>query len=101
MFSRRDMLAADGRVGQWRRMPACHAGDEHPFGRSERSAAGRDQRQEPEEHQRSRSADPAIRDQLSGAFSPPATDVGSMPLSLGVIQQRADGAFKMAAGRVR
>ena len=85
MFSRRDMLAATA-VGGAMTAASMTTAEAAPvksdisLRQSGRAAAGRNQRQESEEHHRSRAAESGDQGPVSGGILPPATDVGSMPL---------------------
>src|ERR1700757_851661 len=77
MLSRRDMLAASA-MGAAMTVSAASAGslgnpDEPPQGSINAKNPGSATDPGPQ--------NPAIRDQFPSAFSPPATDVGSMPLT--------------------
>src|SRR6202047_3707340 len=90
MFSRRDMLAATavGGVGTAGTIAAADAAPGKPpvksdisFGNPNDPPQGAINAKNPRSISDPGPQNPAIRDQFPGAFSPPATDVGSMPLS--------------------
>jgi oxalate decarboxylase len=77
MFSRRDMLAASA-VGAAMTVSAVSAGS---FGNPDEPPQGSINAKNPGSATDPGPQNPAIRDQFPSAFSPPATDVGSMPLT--------------------
>src|ERR1700685_125962 len=87
MFSRRDMLAATavGGVMTAATMTTADAAtpvkSEITFGNPNDPPQGAINAKNPRSITDPGPQNPAIRDQFPGAFSPPATDVGSMPLS--------------------
>src|SRR6202165_1209738 len=86
MFSRRDMLAATA-VGGVVTAATMTTADATPiksdiaFGNPNDPPQGAINAKNPRSATDPGPQNPAIRDQFPGAFSPPATDVGSMPLS--------------------
>src|SRR5258706_4501838 len=86
MFSRRDMLAATAASGAMAAATMTTA-DATPvksdisFGNPNDPPQGAINAKNPRSISDPGPQNPAIRDQFPGAFSPPATDVGSMPLS--------------------
>jgi oxalate decarboxylase len=86
MFSRRDMLAATA-VGGVVTAATMTTADATPvksditFGNPNDPPQGAINAKNPRSISDPGPQNPAIRDQFPGAFSPPATDVGSMPLS--------------------
>src|SRR5258708_5731860 len=86
MFSRRDMLAATaaGGVMTAASMTTANATpvkSDISFGNPNDPPQGAINAKNPRSISDPGPQNPAIRDQFPGAFSPPATDVGSMPLS--------------------
>src|SRR6266481_1293047 len=86
MFSRRDMLAATavGGVVTAATMTTANATpvkSDIAFGNPNDPPQGAINAKNPRSISDPGPQNPAIRDQFPGAFSPPATDVGSMPLS--------------------
>ena len=86
MFSRRDMLAATavGGVVTAATMTTTNATpvkSDITFGNPNDPPQGAINAKNPRSISDPGPQNPAIRDQFPGAFSPPATDVGSMPLS--------------------
>src|ERR1700732_1060313 len=77
MFSRRDMLAASA-MGAAMTVSAASAGS---FGNPDEPPQGSINAKNPGSVTDPGPQTPAIRDQFPSAFSPPATDVGSMPLT--------------------
>ena len=77
MFSRRDMLAASA-MGAAMTVSAARAGS---FGNPDEPPQGSINAKSPGSATDPGPQNPAIRDQFPSAFSPPATDVGSMPLN--------------------
>src|ERR1700726_2156385 len=77
MFSRRDMLAASA-MGAAMTVSAANAGS---FGNPDEPPQGSINAKNPGSVTDPGPQNPAIRDQFPSAFSPPATDVGSMPLT--------------------
>src|SRR6201989_2913760 len=77
MFSRRDLLAASA-VGAAMTVSAAKAGS---FGNPDEPPQGSINAKNPGSVTDPGPQNPAIRDQFPSAFSPPATDVGSMPLT--------------------
>src|SRR5580704_6615633 len=75
MISRRDVLAASA-VGAAMTVSAAKAGT---FGNPDEPPQGAINAENPASVTDPGPQDPAIRDQLPSAFSPPPTDVGSMP----------------------
>src|ERR1700721_4314011 len=75
MFSRRDMLAASA-MGAEMTVSAARAGS---FGNPDEPPQGSNNPKKPASATDPGPQNPAIRDQFPSAFSPPATDVGSMP----------------------
>ena len=86
MFSRRDMLAATA-VGGAMTAASMTTAEAAPvksdisFGNPNDPPQGAINAKNPRSISDPGPQNPAIRDQFPGAFSPPATDVGSMPLS--------------------
>src|SRR6476659_262825 len=86
MFSRRDMLAATA-VGGAMTAASMTTAEAAPvksdisFGNPNDPPQGAINAKNPRSISDPGPQNPAIRDQFSGAFSPPPTDVGSMPLS--------------------
>ena len=85
MFSRRDMLAATavGGVVTAATMTTTNATpvkSDITFGNPNDPPQGAINAKNPRSISDPGPQNPAIRDQFPGAFSPPATDVGSMPL---------------------
>lgn len=87
MFSRRDMLAATAAGGLVTAATMTTADAATPvksdisFGNPNDPPQGAINAKNPRSVNDPGPQNPAIRDQFPGAFSPPATDVGSMPLS--------------------
>src|SRR3979409_264130 len=86
MFSRRGMLAATavGGVVTAATMTTANAApgkSDIPFGNPHDPPQGAVNAKNPRSIADPGPQNPAIRDQFPGAFSPPPTDVGSMPLS--------------------
>ena len=86
MFSRRDMLAATavGGVVTAATMTTANATpvkSDIAFGNPNDPPQGAINAKNPRSVSDPGPQNPAIRDQFPGAFSPPATDIGSMPLS--------------------
>ena len=87
MFSRRDMLAATAVGGVMTAATMTTADAATPvksdisFGNPNDPPQGAINAKNPRSVSDPGPQNPAIRDQFPGAFSPPATDVGSMPLS--------------------
>lgn len=77
MFSRRDLLAASA-MGAAMTVSAANAGS---FGNPDEPPQGSINAKNPGSVTDPGPQNPAIRDQFPSAFSPPATDVGSMPLT--------------------
>jgi oxalate decarboxylase len=77
MFSRRDMLAASA-MGAAMTVSAARAGS---FGNPDEPPQGSINAKSPGSATDPGPQNPAIRNQFPSAFSPPATDVGSMPLT--------------------
>ena len=77
MFSRREMLAASA-MGAAMTVSAASAGS---FGNPDEPPQGSINAKNPGSATDPGPQNPAIRDQFPSAFSPPATDVGSMPLT--------------------
>jgi oxalate decarboxylase len=77
MFSRRDMLAASA-MGAAMTVSAARAGS---FGNPDEPPQGAINAKSPGSATDPGPQNPAIRDQFPSAFSPPTTDVGSMPLT--------------------
>src|ERR1700746_1620605 len=75
MFSRRDVLAASA-MGAAMTVSAANAAS---FGNPDEPAEGAINAKNPASVPDPGPQDPAIRDQLQSAFSPPPTDVGGMP----------------------
>src|SRR5947208_3175512 len=75
MFSRRDLLAASA-MGAAMTVSAANAGS---FGNPDEPPQGAINAKNPASVTDPGPQDPAIRDQLQSAFSPPPTDVGGMP----------------------
>ena len=75
MFSRRDLLAASA-MGAAMTVSAANAGS---FGNPDEPPQGAINAKNPASVTDPGPQNPAIRDQFPSAFSPPATDVGSMP----------------------
>jgi oxalate decarboxylase len=101
MFSRRDLLAASA-MGAAMTVTAANAGS---FGNPDAPPQGAINAKNPASASDPGPQDPAIRDQLSSAFSPPPTDVGGMPQiwsSFNTVQRRIqNGALRArcAGGR--
>jgi oxalate decarboxylase len=93
MFSRRDVLAASA-MGAAMTVSAAKAAS---FGNPDQPAEGAINAKNPASITDPGPQDPAIRDQLQSAFSPPATDVGGMPQiwsSFNIAQRRVqDGGW--------
>ena len=93
MFSRRDVLAASA-MGAAMTVSAANAAS---FGNPDQPAEGAINAKNPASITDPGPQDPAIRDQLQSAFSPPATDVGGMPQiwsSFNIAQRRVqDGGW--------
>src|ERR1700746_693681 len=93
MLSRRDVLAAST-MGAAMTVSAASAGS---FGNPDEPAQGAINAKNPASITDPGPQDPAIRDQLQSAFSPPATDVGGMPQiwsSFNIAQRRVqDGGW--------
>src|ERR1700759_2990595 len=87
MFSRRDMLAATAAGGLGTAATKTTAGAPTPvksdisFGNPNDPPQGAINAKNPRSVSDPGPQNPAIRDQFPSAFSPPATDVGSMPLT--------------------
>jgi oxalate decarboxylase len=75
MFSRRDLLAASA-MGAAMTVSAASAGS---YGNPDEPPEGAINAKNPASVTDPGPQDPAIRDQLRSAFSPPPTDVGGMP----------------------
>src|SRR6202051_5387647 len=87
IFSRRDMLAASA-MGAAMTVSAAKAGT---FGNPDEPPEGAINAKNPASVTDPGPQDPAIRDQLPSAFSPPPTDVGGMPQiwsSFNTVQRR-------------
>jgi oxalate decarboxylase len=87
MFSRRDLLAASA-MGAAMTMSAASAGS---YGNPDEPPEGAINAKNPASVTDPGPQDPAIRDQLQSAFSPPPTDVGGMPQiwsSFNTVQRR-------------
>src|SRR6195256_4806392 len=87
MFSRRDLLAASA-MGAAMTVSAANAGS---FGNPDEPPQGAINAKNPASVTDPGPQDPAIRDQLQSAFSPPPTDVGGMPQiwsSFNTVQRR-------------
>jgi oxalate decarboxylase len=87
MFSRRDLLAASA-MGAAMTVSAANAGS---FGNPDEPPEGAINAKNPVSVTDPGPQDPAIRDQLQSAFSPPPTDVGGMPQiwsSFNTVQRR-------------
>jgi len=87
MFSRRDLLAASA-MGAAMTVSAANAGS---FGNPDEPPEGAINAKNPASVTDPGPQDPAIRDQLQSAFSPPPTDVGGMPQiwsSFNTVQRR-------------
>src|SRR5882762_8314320 len=104
MFSRRDMLAATavGGVVTAATMTGANADpvitpvkSDISFGNPNDPPQGAINAKNPRSISDPGPQNPAIRDQFPHAFSPPATDVGSMPL---IVQQRATSHSKWRLG---
>src|SRR3982074_3116745 len=75
MFSRRDLLAPSA-MGAAMTVSAANAGS---FGNPDEPPQGAINAKNPASVTDPGPQNPAIRDQFPSAFSPPATDIGSMP----------------------
>jgi oxalate decarboxylase len=87
MFSRRDVLAASA-VGTAMTVSAAKAGS---FGNPDEPPEGAINAKNPASVTDPGPQNPAIRDQLQSAFSPPPTDIGGMPQiwsSFNTVQRR-------------
>ena len=87
MFSRRDLLAASA-MGAAMTVSAANAGS---FGNPDEPPEGAINAKNPASVTDPGPQDPAIRDQLQSAFSPPPTDIGGMPQiwsSFNTVQRR-------------
>lgn len=87
MFSRRDLLAASA-MGAAMTVSAANAGS---FGNPDEPPEGAINAKNPASATDPGPQNPAIRDQLQSAFSPPPTDVGGMPQiwsSFNTVQRR-------------
>src|SRR3977135_800502 len=87
MFSRRDMLAATAVGGvvtaaTMTKADATPVKSDISFGNPNDPPQGAINAKNPRSVSDPGPQNPAIRDQFPGAFSPPATDVGGMPVSL-------------------